>query len=190
MPYPAKTNAQIILVTAIHHLEQYGEEALSMRELANTLGLSPHALYRYYPDRATLKAAVAEEGFHHLRATLVDALGVQTGKDAIRAIATAYFAFAQAHPVWYSLLMRPRQHMAKPLPSGYDLWIFVVEQVEKVVGSENAASVAIALWAFLHGFVQLESAAVFDEEQPRSDFPVVLEVFLSGLTSLPAEKDR
>ena len=184
MPYPAKTNAQIILVAAIHHLEQYGEEALSMRELASTLGLSPHALYRYYPDHAALKAAVAEEGFHRLRAALVDAVSVQVGKDALRAIATAYLAFAQAHPAWYSLLMRPHQQMPKPLPAGYDLWIFVVEQVEKVVGPENAASVAVALWAFLHGFVQLEGAAVFDEEKPRSSFPVVLEVFLSGLTSL------
>jgi AcrR family transcriptional regulator len=58
MPYPAKTNAQTILTAAIEHLEQYGEEALSMRELASSLGLSPRALYRYYPDRAALEAAI------------------------------------------------------------------------------------------------------------------------------------
>ncbi|SRR5258708_4015347 len=36
---------------------------LSMRELASTLGLPPRALYRYYPDRAALEAAIAEEGY-------------------------------------------------------------------------------------------------------------------------------
>jgi len=184
MPYPAKTNAQIILVAAINHLERYGEEALSMRELAGILELSPHALYRYYPDHAALKAAVAEEGFHRLRAALVDAAGVQVGKDALRAIAAAYLAFAQAHPAWYSLLMRSHQQMLKPFPAGNDLWVFVVEQVEKVVGPEDAASVAVALWAFLHGFIQLESVAAFGEEKPRSGFQVGLEVFLSGLASL------
>ncbi len=81
MPYPAKTNAQTILAAAIEHLEQYGEETLSMRELASTLGLSPRALYRYYPDRAALEAAIAEEGFHRLRSVLTSAVGMHRGKD-------------------------------------------------------------------------------------------------------------
>src|SRR5690242_7467247 len=84
MPYPAKTNAQTILTAAISHLEQYGEEALSIRELARILGLSPHALYRYYPDRAALEAAMADEGFRYLREALSDAVGMRAGKDALR----------------------------------------------------------------------------------------------------------
>src|SRR5260221_13554143 len=109
MPYPAKTNAQTILAVAIEHLEQYGEAALSMREVASRLGLSPRALYRYYTDRAALEAAIAEEGYGRLRAALVVAMGVQVGKDALRAGAAAYLAFAQAHPAWYALLMRSEE---------------------------------------------------------------------------------
>src|SRR5258707_656005 len=135
MPYPAKTNAQTILAAAIEHLEQYGEEALSMRELASRLGISPHALYRYYPDRAALKAALAEEGFHRLRSALVDAVSIH-------------------------------------------------------VGQEIAASAAVALWAFLHGFIQLESANILGEQKPRSGFQVGLEAFLSGLTPLSSTTSR
>src|SRR5260370_30892193 len=109
MPYPAKTNAQTSLAAAIEHLEQYGEEALSMRELASRLGVSPRALYRYYPDRAELQAALAEEGFHRLRSALVDAVSMHVGKDALRACATAYLAFARSHPAWYVLLMYVHQ---------------------------------------------------------------------------------
>src|SRR5258706_3584084 len=187
MPYPAKTNAQSILIAAIEHLEQYGEEALSMRELARSLGLSPRALYRYYPDRAALEAAMAEEGFHRLRAALVDAVGLHVGKDALRASATAYLAFAQAHPAWYPLLMRFHQQTPGLLQAGHEMWVFVVELVEKTVGQEIAASAAVALWAFLHGFIQLESAAILGEQKPRSGFQVGLEVFLSGLTSLSSD---
>ena len=75
MPYPAKTNAQTILAAAIEQLEQGGEEALSLRELARTLELSSRALYRYYSDRATLEAAMAEEGFCRLYVALVNAVG-------------------------------------------------------------------------------------------------------------------
>lgn len=72
-----------------------------MRELASSLGLSPRALYRYYPDRAALEAAMAEEGFRRLRVALVDAVGKRVGEQALRASATAYLTFAQAHPAWY-----------------------------------------------------------------------------------------
>jgi AcrR family transcriptional regulator len=187
MPYPAKTNAQTILAAAIEHLEQYGEAALSMREVASRLGLSPRALYRYYTDRAALEAAIAEEGCGRLRAALVDAVGVQVGKDALRAGATAYLAFAQAHPAWYALLMSVHEQTPGLLQAEHALWIFVVELVEKTVGQERAASAAVALWAFLHGFIQLESAAILGEQKPRSGFQVGLEVFLAGLTSLSSD---
>ncbi|HEX6484467.1 MAG TPA: TetR/AcrR family transcriptional regulator [Ktedonobacteraceae bacterium] len=183
MPYPAKTNAQTILTAAIEHLEQYGEEALSMRELASSLGLSPRALYRYYPDRATLEAAMAEEGFRRLRMALVDAVGLHVGKDALRAMAIAYLAFAQAHPAWYSLLMSFHVQTPGLLEAGHEVWAFVVGLVEHVVGAERAASVAVALWAFFHGFIQLESTAILSEQKPRSGFQVGLEAFLSGLTA-------
>src|SRR6516225_12395535 len=109
MPYPAKTNAHSILQASIEQLEQDGEEALSLREVAGRLGLSPRALYRYYPDRAALEAAIAEEGFRRLRAALGNAVGTRVGKDALRAGATAYLAFAHAHTTWYALLMRVHQ---------------------------------------------------------------------------------
>jgi AcrR family transcriptional regulator len=184
MPYPAKTNAQTILAAAIDHLEQDGEEALSMRELASRLGISPRALYRYYPDRAALKAALAEEGFHRLRSALVDAVSMHVGKDALRAGATAYLAFAQVHPAWYSLLMKVHEQTPGLLQAEQEMWDFVVGLVKNAVGQEIAASAAVALWAFLHGFIQLESADILGEQKPRSGFQVGLEALLSGLTSL------
>ncbi len=64
------------------------------------------------------------------------------------------------------------------------MWTFVVGLVEMVVEQELAASAGVALWAFLHGFILLESADVLGERKPRSGFQVGLEAFLAGLTSL------
>src|SRR5258707_3657648 len=183
MPYPAKTSSSDLLSAALEHLETYGEEALSMRELASRLGLSPRALYRYYPDRATLEAAIAEEGFRRLRAVLVEAVGVRDGKDALRAVAAAYLAFAQAHASLYTLLMRFQMHTPGLLQAGHELWTLVVQLVGQVVEPERAASAAVALWAFLHGFIQLESVEILGDQKPRSGFEVGLEAFLTGLTS-------
>ena len=184
MPYPAKTNAGTILQAAIEYLEQYGEESLSMRELASRLGLTPRALYRYYPDRAALEAAIAEEGFRRLHADLVAAIGKHVGKEALRVSAVAYLTFAQAHPAWYALLMRFHVQTPGLLEAGHEMWTFVVGLVEDIVGAERAASAAVALWAFLHGFTQLERAAILNEQKPQSGFQVGLEAFLSGLTTL------
>lgn len=184
MPYPAKTNAETILAAAIEYLEQYGEEALSMRELASYLGLSPRALYRYYSDRAALEAAMAEEGFRRMRVNLADAVGERVGKDALRASAIAYLAFAQAHPAWYALLMRFHVQTPGLLQAGHEMWAFEMGLLEQAVGMENAASAAVALWAFLHGFVQLERAAILGGEKPRTGFEVGLEAFLVGLLAL------
>src|SRR5258708_11930513 len=139
MPYPAKTNAQTILAAAIEHLEQYGEAALSMREVASRLGLSPRALYRYYTDRAALEAAIAEEGCGGLRAALVDAVGVQVGKDALRAGATAYLAFAQAHPAWYALLMSVHEQTPGLLQAEHALWIFVLPSSQQAPQQRSTA---------------------------------------------------
>lgn len=180
MPYPSKTNAQTILMAAIDCLEQFGKEALSMRELASSLGISPRALYRYYPDRATLEAALAEEGFQRLRKALIDAVATSTGKDALRASATAYLAFAHAHPAWYSLLISPHEQTPGLMQAEHNTWTFVVQLVENIVGQEQAEGAAVAMWALLHGFIQLEGAGVF-KEKPQSGFEWGLEAFLSGL---------
>jgi AcrR family transcriptional regulator len=184
MPYPAKTSAQTILNAAIDHLEQYGEESLSMRELASGLGLTPRALYRYYPDRAALEAAIAQEGFQRLRSTLANAVQNRVGHDALREAATAYLAFAQAHPALYGLLMRSHEQTAGLMQAEHAMWDFVLRVVGSTVGETVAASAAVALWAFLHGFIALERAAILGDQKPRSGFSVGLEVFLAGLASV------
>ena len=194
MPYPAKTNAQTILAAAVAYLEQHGENALSMRVLAKELGLTAHALYRHYPDRAALEAAIAAEGFRQLQRTFVEATADQQGIDALRSAAYAYLAFARTHPALYTMIMTTGD-MAEG--TEHHLWMFVVELIEKMVGlsTEASANVAVALWAFLHGFVELERADVFGLQKPRSGFEAGLEAFLSGLTTAtdyatPTQKER
>jgi hypothetical protein len=98
--------------------------------------------------------------------------------------ATAYLTFAQDHPAWYALLMRFHVQTPGLLEAGHEMWTFVVGLVEDAVGAERVASAAVALWAFLHGFTQLERAAILSEQKPRSGFQVGLEALLSGLTTL------
>ncbi|MBX3063666.1 MAG: TetR/AcrR family transcriptional regulator [Anaerolineae bacterium] len=184
MPYPAKTSAQTILIAAIEHLEQFGEESLSMRELAAKLDLTPRALYRYYPERAALLSAIAAEGFQRLQQALIQTAAELSGKPVLRAMATTYFAFAQANPALYQLLVRIHEPTQVLLQAQHDLWALVIRLVaQNLTETIDAASVAVALWAFIHGFIQLETAQIIGEEKPRSGFEVGLDIFLAGLTT-------
>jgi AcrR family transcriptional regulator len=191
MPYPAKTNAQTILTVAIAYIEQHGIEALSMRVLAKLLGLTPHALYRHYPDRAALEAAIASEGMHQLQTALMTATTRRDRLDALRNAAYAYLDFARTHPALYNMLMQPHEAPSGSPMAEHSLWLFVVNLLENRIGlsTEASANAAVALWAFLHGFVELEQADVFGRQKPRSGFEAGLEAFLTGLSADKKEAD-
>ncbi len=185
MPYPAKTNAQTILAAAVAYLEQHEGSALSMRVLAKELGLTPHALYRHYPDRAALEAAIAAEGFRQAQSAFEAATTDLYGIDALRSAAYAYLAFARTHPALYAMIMDTHDMPEGTQAAEHHLWVFVVELIEKTIGlpPEASANVAVALWAFLHGFVELERINAFEFQKPRSGFEAGLEAFLIGLST-------
>ncbi|MDH5236337.1 MAG: TetR/AcrR family transcriptional regulator, partial [Acidimicrobiia bacterium] len=51
---------ELILDATRNLLDEHGLEALSMRAVANAVGSSPMALYRYVSDRRDLEIAVAQ----------------------------------------------------------------------------------------------------------------------------------
>ena len=51
-------------------LDKEGTDAVTMRRVAEAVGITPMAIYRHYPDRAALLNALADEGFEELAASL------------------------------------------------------------------------------------------------------------------------
>ena len=61
MSYPKKISRETVLACAMGFVEEHGLAELSMRSLAAQLGVTPNALYRYFPSKAELEYAVADE---------------------------------------------------------------------------------------------------------------------------------
>lgn len=59
-PRPAKLTAVLITRTAVDLADRDGLDGLTMRRLAGELGVATAALYRYFPDREALLAAMTE----------------------------------------------------------------------------------------------------------------------------------
>ena len=145
-------------------LEEEGAEALTMRRLAEQLGIKAPSLYKHLPDKTALEAAIIATGLEEAAAKFEAAVdgattgGATTGGrrrrcgagGAVSALAAAYREFALAHPHLYRLMHNgplPRQH----LPAGVE--DRAAAPVLRVAGSRARAR---ALWAFAHGMVMLE----------------------------------
>ena len=129
-------------------LEDGGAASLTMRRLADRVGIRAPSLYKHFPDKAALEAAVIATGLEDASAAFEAA--VATATDPLPALAAAYRRFALYHPHLYRLMNAgplPRHH----LPPGLE--DRTAAPLLHVAGSQARAR---AIWAFAHGMVMLE----------------------------------
>lgn len=62
----AKLTSEKIYSAALRILEKEGADAVTMRRIAEAVGITPMAVYRHYPNRAGLLNALADSGFTDL----------------------------------------------------------------------------------------------------------------------------
>jgi AcrR family transcriptional regulator len=182
MPYPSKTDRQTILSAAVKELVHGGIRDLSLRNIAASLDLAPNAIYRYFPDRRALEAALANEAARQLELALRKAADGREPVTAIRKMSSAYIKFARDNPHLYEAMMS--LHAPGPdATSHLSLWTFTVEQVQRIAGADRAAQASVALWAFLHGAVTLEAAQVLGEIKPASGLEFGFEAWMTAASS-------
>ena len=180
MPYPTKLTYETIFEAALRLFETGGSDALSMRPLADALGVRPSSLYRYFPERDALLGALETHATRKLHQVLSASTRNLTPTDAFFAAAHSYLNYTRAHPQLYSLLARPREpYVAEPGP-GKDLWNEILKIVGAVTGKPDDTAGAVAFWAYLHGFALLEQSGQFGKSGPQDGFDRGLEALLSG----------
>jgi AcrR family transcriptional regulator len=92
-----------LLKVATAEIERVGYESLSLRELAEKLGVSRAAPYRHFADRRALLAAIAAEGLDELTAIHRKAAG-KTPLARLVAAGRGYLAFAAQRPQLFRLM--------------------------------------------------------------------------------------
>lgn len=96
---------QALIHAALRTIDRHGVEALTLRAVGATLGVSRTALYRHFADKDTLLAAVAAEGFRTLHGALSAAWeGEGRGLAGLRAQGQAYVVFGTTHPAHYRVM--------------------------------------------------------------------------------------
>ncbi|MGE3233701.1 MAG: TetR/AcrR family transcriptional regulator [Thermoleophilia bacterium] len=148
---PAEPGARARQIVAAGRalLEEGGPEALSMRRVAERVGIRAPSIYKHLRDKEELEAALVADGLREFAETCEAA--VDGAADPLAALAGAYRDFARAHPHLYRLI-NDRPLPRDRLPAG----------LEARAGAPLVAAVggdgdrARAAWAFAHGMVMLE----------------------------------
>ena len=166
-------------------LDKDSPEQLSMRTLAQQLGLRASSLYHHYPDRASLEAAIASHAATQLHQAMLDAASQAESETGLAEAATAYVTFAREHPHLYAVLHAPRPPALGTAGTGKDLWNFVLSLVARVTGNADDTSSAVALWSFLHGYASLERSGLFGLSGPQGALEQGLRALLTGMKKAP-----
>jgi AcrR family transcriptional regulator len=128
-------------------LEKHGVESLSLREAARRAGVSHNAPYRHFPNRSSLLAALAAEGFAALREEI--------GRQAERDKGLAYIEFALERPQRFRLMFGgvvafdEYPELRAQAEHGY-------ANVQSFASfADEAPLAAAAAWSLVHGLVHL-----------------------------------
>jgi AcrR family transcriptional regulator len=140
--------ARQIVAAARELLEAEGAEGLSMRRIAERLGVRAPSLYEHIPSKQALEAALISEGLSQWAEFAGGSLAETGDGEQLTAVAHAYRGYAKDHPHLYRLMK------VRPLPRD-DLAPDVERRAAQPVVDAVAGDgdLARALWSFLHGMV-------------------------------------
>jgi AcrR family transcriptional regulator len=160
-PAPARTSTDAIVVAARSILESGGLDSVTMRSVAEAVGVKGPSLYKRLPDRAALLRAIADDVVGDLSRTMSRATDTSDPRADLRAAAVAYRTFVRANPHGYRLLFTDLADANPDASSLAALGAPVVDAMTHLVDPSDALEGARTFVAWAHGFVSMELAGAF-----------------------------
>ena len=160
--------ADALVEEAVRQLRASGAERVSLRGVAQAVGVSPSAAYNHFADKDALLQAVAEAGKAELDRRMSDAAEGSGDDDAaaimrLRRLAQSYIAFAREDPNLFRHAFGPYcidadgSGTALARSSTYALLEMTLDDLDArgLLQPEARDGLDLALWSMVHGFAGL-----------------------------------
>lgn len=150
-----------VLQAAMELLSETGDEsAVSIRAVAQRVGVSAPSIYLHFADKAALLDAACEEVFEALHQRLrAQAQDATDPFRALRAQGNAYVHFALENPEHYRIVMSKDSAGSAERAVASGAFLLLVETVtacvELGVFEGEPLELALSLWAAVHGIASL-----------------------------------
>lgn len=146
-------------------LQAGNEDAVSIREIAKEVGVTPPSIYRHFADKAELMIAVCEKQFSDLnRLMQAAAEKAENELDELQARGETYIRFGLDHPEAYAVMfMRPSPVVLEresTLASKPGAFMALVDSVKRAMNAGflnqgSADHAAQVIWSSVHGLTSL-----------------------------------
>ena len=161
-PAPARTSNAEIVTAARALLEAGGLDAVTMQAVAVRVGVRAPSLYKRFPSRGALIAAIATATLEELGEQLAPLSHRPDASAGLRELALAYRAFAWANPRAFELLSMNLSLDWRPsVEDTARASAPVLTLAERLVGPDRALEAARLVTAFANGFIAMELAGAF-----------------------------
>jgi AcrR family transcriptional regulator len=136
------------------------EEAVSIRAVADAVGVTPPSIYLHFADKDELLLAVCDEQFRRFDEFVEAAVaGATDPMQQLMLRGEAYVRFGIEHPEHYRILFMSRVGGADrvPVASGFDHLVANVQACIDAgfIGEPDALLAATGLWVMVHGVTSL-----------------------------------
>jgi AcrR family transcriptional regulator len=149
------------------------EGAVSIRAIADAVGVTPPSIYLHFPDKEALILAVCTEHFAQLSQASDQAVaGIDDPMARIEARGRAYITFGLEHTEPYRIMFMTKwvtgMRMSDEQLADTAAFDHLVDDVNaaiaaRQIGGHDAFTIACGLWAMVHGMTSLLIA--------KPDFP-------------------
>jgi AcrR family transcriptional regulator len=144
-----------------------GLAGLSMRKVAERVGVTATALYRHFEDKQALLLAVVQTGFERFTSYLLRGLAGKTPGARLARTGEGYLRFALENPADYRIMfMSMREDLGydrfparskENLSRSFQLLVDRTRECQEagLVRSGDPHEIAVLIWSFVHGLVSL-----------------------------------
>lgn len=174
---------QSLVRAAGEMIQEHGVDMLSMRKLADHVGVSRAAPYHHFKNKNELLCAIAEDGFA-LQDKIVSAESIACGASSsekqsspkdlqeLETFVQRYIEFAITHPAHYDLMYGGKiwkqklatESLQAASRNSFRRWLNHIETLQSLQltnQEETPLRIAQVTWATLHGLCRLANDGVY-----------------------------
>ena len=175
-PYHRENLRQELLDAGRAYVEKHGHNGLSIRTLAQVVGVSPGAPYHHFPERRSLLLAIAVEGFTELLADMNAVLHLRRATaEKLLELGRSFVRFSSNNPHLVDLMYESELTAPKIDPALKKMQIAAHDALNEVLA--GAAGInskkeiefrGLAFWSAVYGYASMKKKGLVEPYGPSS----------------------
>lgn len=182
-----------VIKTAVRLANEKGLESLSMKILAEELGIQPPSLYNHIGSLEELKRELMLSGWRELEQRLLRSAAGIGGWEAFRAMCREFYRFAvENRGVFNAMLWYNKYSDSSTMSATEELFTYFYRTMAGLnISREKSEHLMRTIRGFLEGFALLVNNGAFGHSASIDEsFEISLDVLIAGMKTLEEHGDN